>query len=392
MGLDLRTHKDVLSIFFGLLALGTYVRAATGGRRLNLVLSFFFLALSLMAKQTLVTLPFVFLLLDFWPLGRWQLARGPLPGAEAPALPSQPTSIRRLIVEHLPFFGLSVAFSVVAASVQARGGAIQQAFPFSVRCMNVVVVYATYLEKTLIPIDLAVYYPHPGFALSLPLGVTRVIVSGLVLLVVSTVAVLFLRRLPYLFVGWCWYLGTLVPMIGFVQIGTQQMADRYTYFPLIGIFLAVTWLVADRTPAGVWRARVLPGVAAILVIALGITSFHQIGYWRDTITLFRHALTLAPDHPNSHEHLGGAYLYAGMPEKAIPEPAERLWPNRAVVHGLLRVRTGERPGQGGPWQRSLCPLPGGTRARRDIRQTAQRFRRPADEPASGRRGQANDFS
>ncbi|HEV8003964.1 MAG TPA: tetratricopeptide repeat protein, partial [Planctomycetaceae bacterium] len=162
---------------------------------------------------------------------------------------------------------------------------------------------------------LAVYYPHPGFKL----GWTEVVGSGLVLLAITAFAVFRVRRLPHLFVGWCWYLGTLVPMIGVVQVGGQQMADRYTYFPLIGIFLAVTWLVAEWVPAGAWRKRILPVVAVVLLATLGATSFRQMGYWRNSISLLGHAAAIMPDHPTVHEYLGAAYLYAELPAQAIPE-------------------------------------------------------------------------
>ena len=321
-------RKDVLSIFFGMLSLWTYVRYATGGGRIHLALSFAFLALSLMAKQTLVTLPFVFLLLDFWPLGRTAAAKG----AGSPLDDSRRT-FGRLILEKLPFFGLSAGVSAVAAYAQAHGGAVVEALPLSIRLMNAVVVYVSYLWKTLVPIDLAVYYPHPGFRL----GWTSVLMAAIVLMILSAIAVTQIRRLPYLFVGWFWYLGTLVPMIGIVQIGGQQMADRYTYFPLIGVFLAVTWLVADWVPAGILRSRVLPAAAVGVLALFAAVSFHQIGYWADSITLLSHEVAVLPNHPTPHEYLGAAYLYGGMPAKAIPEfeTAIRLAPPYAPLHSKL---------------------------------------------------------
>jgi Tfp pilus assembly protein PilF len=308
-------RKDVLSIFFGMISLLTYVRYATGAGRMNLVAAWIGLALSLMAKQTLVTLPFVFLLLDFWPLGRWPGAQPATSDAEHALRAAGSTSMGRLVLEKLPFFALTAIFSVVVAVAQSHGGAVLRALPLSLRLMNAVVVYAIYLGKTLIPINLAVYYPHPGFKL----GWTEVVGSGLVLLAITAFAVFRVRRLPYLFVGWCWYLGTLVPMIGVVQVGGQQMADRYTYFPLIGIFLAVTWLVAEWVPAGAWRKRILPAGAVVLLATLGATSFRQMGYWRNSISLLGHAAAIMPDHPTVHEYLGAAYLYAELPAQAIPE-------------------------------------------------------------------------
>jgi Tfp pilus assembly protein PilF len=311
-------RKDVLSIFFGTISLLAYVRYATGAGRMNLVAAWIGLALSLMAKQTLVTLPFVFLLLDYWPLGRWrgvQPATADAWDGDHALRTATSASTGRLVLEKLPFFALTAIFSVVVAVAQSHGGAVLRVLPLSLRLMNAVVVYAIYLGKTLIPINLAVYYPHPGFRL----GWTEVVGSGLVLLAITAFAVFRVRRLPYLFVGWCWYLGTLVPMIGVVQVGGQQMADRYTYFPLIGIFVAVTWLVAEWAPAGALRNRILPAVAVVLLVALGATSFRQIGYWRNSISLLGHAAAIMPDHPTVHEYLGAAYLYAELPAQAIPE-------------------------------------------------------------------------
>jgi protein O-mannosyl-transferase len=325
-------RKDVLSIFFGLLALLAYVRYATGGGRINQPLAFVGLALSLMAKQTLVTLPFVFLLLDFWPLGRIPVPSA-ASGTRVAADAARSASIGSIILEKLPLFGLSAIFSAVASIAQSHGGAVVDVLPFHLRLMNAVVVYSSYLGKTLIPINLAVYYPHPGYKL----GWTEVAGSSVVLLAISAFAVFTLRRRPYVFVGWCWYLGTLVPMIGLVQIGGQQMADRYTYFPLIGIFLAVTWLAAEVVPAGVLRERLLPAGAVAVVAVLGAVTFHQIRYWRDSISLLGHAASVMPDHPTPHEYLGAAYLYAGLPAKAIPEleSAIRLAPPFAPLQYKL---------------------------------------------------------
>jgi protein O-mannosyl-transferase len=335
-------RKDVLSIFFGMIALLAYVRYATGAGRMNLGFAFVGLALSLMAKQTLVTLPFVFLLLDFWPLGM-RGAPGSGSSPETPLRAGRPVSVGHLILEKIPFFGLSAVFSIVASLAQAHGGAVVEVLPLHLRLMNAVVVYVIYLGKTLIPINLSVFYPHPGFRLDW----TQVVVPGVLLLALSAFALAKARRLPYLFVGWCWYLGTLVPMIGVVQIGGQQMADRYTYFPLIGIFLAVTWLVAQWAPVGAARSKVLPAGAVVVVAILGAISFHQVGHWRNSISLLGHVTDIMPDHPTPHEYLGAAYLYAELPEKAIPEleTAIRLAPPYALLQYKL-ASTLDKVGRG----------------------------------------------
>ena len=200
------------------------------------------------------------------------------------------------------------------------------------RCLNAIVVYVAYLQKTLIPQDLAVYYPHPHQNLSwVALGI-----AAALLLAISVAAIVWIRRFPFVFVGWCWYLGTLVPMIGLVQIGSQQMADRYTYFPLIGIFLAVTWLVPEVVPAGVLRARVLPGAALACLLLLAATTYGQIGYWHDSLTLLRHTQAVTAEGAAIHEFLGGAELAEGDPSDAVKELEQ-------AVAAFAHVRT--RPNQ-----------------------------------------------
>ena len=195
-----------------------------------------------------------------------------------------------------------------------------QGISFPLRCMNAIYVYAAYLGKTLVPHDLAIYYPHPFGTLS---WVAVGMAAGL-LVAVSAAAVVFIRRLPFLFVGWFWYLGTLVPMIGLVQIGSQQMGDRYTYFPLIGIFLAVTWLVAEFVPAGALRTRVLPVAAVASLLLLAATSYSQIGYWHDNLTLLRHSEECTADSGAIHEFLGSAELQEGDPNEAVTELKKAL--------------------------------------------------------------------
>ena len=169
--------------------------------------------------------------------------------------------------------------------------------------MNALFVYVAYLWKAVYPHDLAVYYPYAGPELTR----TVVALSALLLVAVTVLAVLFVRRCPFLLVGWCWYLGTLLPMIGLVQIGAQQMADRYTYFPLIGIFLAAGWLVSELAPSGAWRARVLPAAAIGLLVVLGAAAFNQTSLWADNVVLLRHSKNVTRDHSLAHEYLGSAW-------------------------------------------------------------------------------------
>ena len=341
-------RKDVLSTFFGLLSLLIYLRYAGRGGRWSLAVSLIFLAASLLSKQTLVTLPFVFLLLDFWPLGRLRVRNNLLPRTarsqsagegipiekenEAPT--ARQSSLLGLIVEKIPFFILVFAFSATAAFAQSWGGAVRafQTLPLYAP-MNAVSVYVLYLWKAFFPHNLAIYYPYPGAELTR----TVVVLSAAFLIAVTASTIVCVRRFPFLLVGWLWYLGTLLPMIGLVQIGSQQMADRYTYFPLIGIFLAVGWLVAELVPAGFARSRLLPAAALALLVVLGVTAFHQVGLWADNVVLLRHSKDCTRDHLLAHQFLGSAAL-AGLAKRGH---------RRAANGGSRRALVGSGPSRPG---------------------------------------------
>ncbi len=326
-------RKDVLSIFFGLLSLWTYVRYTRVGMARWFLGSLLLFLCSLLSKPTLVTLPFVFLLLDYWPLRRLgpksgepttaktrapdrkRRSRGSqeTPREAPPQGFSRATFFRRL-VEKIPFLAAAAAFSSIAFFAQSTGGAIAT-YPFSVRCQNAVCVYLSYLEKAAYPVDLAVYYPHPGFDIPW----TSLALAVLFLTAVTAATLAFIRRYPFLFVGWFWYLGTLVPMIGLVQIGGQQMADRYTYFPLIGVCLAVVWLGAEAAPAGFVLQRALPVAGLAWLGLLACLAFAQVSYWHDSVTLLRHAQSCTADNSASRVYLGTALLDDNAPEEAVTE-------------------------------------------------------------------------
>jgi tetratricopeptide (TPR) repeat protein len=219
-----------------------------------------------------------------------------------------------------------VAFSAIAVMAQAPGHAARAftTLPLSVRCANAVVAYVTYLGKTVFPLNLAVYYLHPGTELAWP----AVCVAAALLAAISVAAIILVRRYPFLCVGWAWYLGTLVPMIGIVQVGGQQMADRYTYFPLIGLFVALVWLISELVPAGALRAWIVSSAAIASLAALAATTFLQVGYWHDDLALFQHALESARDNSFTRNKLGCALLQRGEPTEAIQqfETAARLDP------------------------------------------------------------------
>ena len=297
-------RKDLLSTLFGLLALLAYSAwTARGGWRRYLLLVAAFAA-SLMAKPMLVTLPFVLLLLDFWPLGRLPVA-GPLPsGAHRTADTQTLGRVRRLVWEKIPLFTLAAASSVVTYYVQAREGAVQslEYFALGARLKNAVLAYLGYLSRTVWPVGLSVVYQHRGENLPLAAAVA----AALVLALVSVLVVLLGKKRPYAPVGWFWYLGTLVPVIGLVQVGVQAMADRYSYLPLVGIFLLAAWAGRDLLAA---KPRAVPGAVALTaaaVICLGAVSHRQIAFWRDDVALFGRAVELNPDNWTALNNLAGA--------------------------------------------------------------------------------------
>jgi tetratricopeptide (TPR) repeat protein len=290
-------RKDVLSTLCGLLALVTYTRYARSGSRWWYAGCGLALVASLLAKPMLVTFPGILWLLDYWPLDRW----------------SRQTA-RMLVLEKLPLVILCVLFAGMGLFAQSTGGALQanETFPMSVRLANVCLAYGVYLGKTLIPVGLAAYYPHPGLEVSF----THAGLAAVVLIFVSAVCVWRWRAQPWMFVSWCWFLGTLLPVIGLLQLGEQQLADRYTYVPHLGLFAGVIWMAAE------WACRAgLPAVArnvavCVTVGLLSVLCFLQVGLWRDTQTLMTHTLAVAGAAPVSHHNLALALIRAGDPEAA----------------------------------------------------------------------------
>jgi protein O-mannosyl-transferase len=282
-------RKDVLSALFWILAMGAwacYARQPSIGRYGLVAL---LMILGLMTKPMVVTLPFALLLLDVWPLDRLRLGW------------------RRLGVEKLPLLALSAASSVITLRYQETSLAPLDAVPWSLRVANAVVSYAAYLGKLFWPRDLAVFYP---IGLAIPPWKTAG--AALLLIAITALAVWRARREPWLLTGWLWFLGTLVPVIGLVQVGRQAMADRYTYIPSIGLFLAVVWTVAGLLTG---RRVVLTAAAGVVILALAAVTRTQIGYWADSATLFRHALA-ATDDGNYLAHIGLGKALLGVKDCA----------------------------------------------------------------------------
>jgi tetratricopeptide (TPR) repeat protein len=328
-------RKDVLSGLFFILTLGAYTgysRSPSASRYL-LVLGLF--ALALMSKPIVVTLPFVLLLLDYWPLRRFA---GPLSAEEYyhSDLRSQfpIKTVRRLIFEKLPFFLLAIGSSIFAFHSQKAIGAVSPLDHMSLpaRIRNALVSYAVYILNLFWPVDLAVFYPYH---ITLPVWQ---VAGALVLLAGITFLVLVAaRRCPWLPVGWFWYLGMLLPVIGILQVGAQARADRYTYLSLIGLFLMVTWTVGELCPQ--WRHRKLvlgAAIAIILAILMACTSI-QIAYWRNSELLWTHTLACTSGNFIGHNNLGNALLQKGHLDEAMVhyQQALQIKPDSAQTHNNL---------------------------------------------------------
>jgi tetratricopeptide (TPR) repeat protein len=330
-------RKDVLSTLFALLSLLAYAESVHARRRGLLVPAWIFFVASLLSKQTFVTLPLVLLLLDYWPLERLNFERRPaeLDGIGNVHARSTKSNWLWIVLEKLPFVAASGVFCLVALSAQRHSEFVQsfQNIPFTTRCLNAILVYGLYLWKFLIPVNLSSFYPHPGSRLSL----SSVAGSGVVLSAISCCAIVNARRRPFLLVGWLWYLVSLLPMIGLIQVGRQQMADRYVYFPLLGIYAAIAWTVPTLMPASMSGRRFLPILATGIVGTFAAIAFVQVGYWRDSVTLYRHSLAAAEDNAQARIRLGTALLVRGEREEAMThlQKAVELEPKNSQAHFAL---------------------------------------------------------
>jgi protein O-mannosyl-transferase len=324
-------RKDVLCAFFWMLTLLAYTKHVTGARyqvagtgaapesvrspvscRVSRFywLALFFFACGLMSKPMIVTLPFVLLLVDFWPLRRISNSR------------FQISDLFRLLVEKIPFFALAAIASVV--TMMNAQGAVWLGLPLGFRLGNAAISYLRYIFKTFWPVDLAVIYPYPHH---LPPGL--VVAAGLCLALTTALLVVRARRQPGLLVGWLWFLGTLTPVIGLHQAGLQSMADRFTYLPSIGFFILVVWGVNDLLAAG----RHKTGMAALLgagaLAGCLVTTSLQLRYWKNSVTLFKHTLDVTTDNYLAEDCLGQTFERIGRTDDALALYAEavRIEPN-----------------------------------------------------------------
>ena len=304
-------RKDVLSMFFFLLTLAAYlyyVKRRSLGRYLLVLLSF---ALGLMAKPMLVTLPIILLLLDWWPLRRLRIGRPLSPDSTEPDafLP-----FKRLIAEKIPLFVLTVASCIITYIVQQHGGSMTP-IKLATRILNMTAGYMAYIYKIIWPQDLAVLYPYPihNYPLWPP------IIASILLALITLFAVYHYSQRPYRLMGWLWYLVTLIPVIGLVQVGMQRMADRYSCLPSIGIFLIISWECAAFVNGKPVRRGIIAILAIASVTAMLVCTRIQVTYWKNTVDLYQHTIAVTQDNYIMHNNLAVAYLKQGRPAEAEQE-------------------------------------------------------------------------
>jgi tetratricopeptide (TPR) repeat protein len=368
-------RKDVLSTFFWMLTMGAYlfyVERPGLPRYLAVVL---FFALGLMSKPMLVALPFVLLLLDFWPLHRFEQKK-PAPNfrqevkelaseerrkgkskkkhavkdtvkaqqlatqaAQPAEVNDQWERIRPLLWEKIPLFALTVLASIAAFIAQQKGGAVGsiEAFPLSERVSNALVSYTLYIAKMIWPSNLALVYPHPG---AWPLW--QVLGAVFIFVAVTFLAIRWAKSFPFLPVGWLWYVGTLVPVIGLVQVGSHGRADRYTYIPLIGLFIIAAWGIPELLKRWRFRKEVLDALLALSLVGLFMVTWTQVGYWQNSITLFDHTLNVTDHNGLIYNNRGAVYSRLGYYARAIEDfnRAIEIYPKDAVAHNNRGIAYG----------------------------------------------------
>lgn len=328
-------RKDVLSTMFWLLTMAAYVGYVRQQGLVRYLLVVACYTLGLMAKPMLVTLPFVLLLLDYWPLERLSVREKTAAGVCRAGV-----GFRRLLWEKRPLLALAAASCTVTMLAQDKSGSVQP-FEFLYNSSNALLSYLLYLQKTIWPTRLAVFYP-----LQEHIPWWEVTASALLLTAISFVTLRAARRHPYLLVGWLWYLGSLVPVIGIVQVGKQAMADRYTYIPLIGIFIMLVFGINEASARWRYRQALLRVAAGVVFAALAAVTWFQVGYWRNGVTLFEHAVNVTTGNYLAHHNLGVALMNKGRNVEAWRQfnEALRIKPDYKTAYynlGNLSINMGD---------------------------------------------------
>ncbi|MEN6355752.1 MAG: tetratricopeptide repeat protein [Armatimonadota bacterium] len=311
-------RKDVLSTLFWLLTMLAYIRYAKKPSLRRYIPVPIVFALGLMAKPMLVTLPVILLLLDYWPLGRLQIKKNATQDAKTTKLKhaiseTPPASLKLLVLEKAPLVLLALGASIVTILTQRSSGAMDEfnIYPLGMRAANAVFSYIVYLRKMIWPNDLIAFYPHPEGTLPV-----WMVLGSVILIAVLTWQAIRSHRYPYALFGWLWYLITLIPVIGLVQVGAQAMADRYTYIPMIGISIIIAWGVPDLLHNRNKPGRSVAFAAIAVIITLTVCTYRQVGYWHDDIALFSHAIDVVPNNAPAHNNLGGEYYRQGNVDAA----------------------------------------------------------------------------
>ena len=321
-------RKSVLSVLLFLLGIGAYgwyAKRPSVGRYLWVVL---FFALGITAKVMVIPFPFALLLLDYWPLRR-------LPGMGTDGNPRKFfAALRALVIEKIPLFVMAAAGGAVTVYVHSREHALTATMPFSWRFKNAIFSYVAYLGKAIWPVGLAPYYPHPENTLSW----TIVALSGLALAAITLIVWRFRER-KYLLMGWLWYLGTLLPMIGFIQTGRQGMADRFMHIPMMGLLFALVWLIGDLAAEKHWQKEIAVAIFLLALAPFAALTIKQIGYWHDSYTLFAHTLDVTKNNGFAENDFGVALMERGEPQLAAQHfvAAVRLSPDLASPHYNVAV-------------------------------------------------------
>ncbi len=320
-------RKDVLSTFFWILSMWAYIRYVRKPDKRSYFLLIFFFILGLMAKPMLVTLPFVLLLLDFWPLSRFQ-------SSTKGRYDFSYKTIAGLVWEKLPLFLLTTVSILVTFFVQQEGGAVKslEAFPLTLRFANALFAYVSYLGKTIWPQNLALIYPYPSISIF-----WQIILSLPLLICISVLFLKLARGFPYLATGWLWYLGTLIPVIGLVQIGYQSMADRYTYIPLIGIFIIFSWGAQDIFSRSQNKRIILALIAGLTIALFMICTWFQARLWQNSAVLLKHTINITHNNSMAHYVFGLALEQQGKLDEAVLQYNEALYikPEFARAHNVL---------------------------------------------------------
>ncbi len=332
-------RKDVLSTLFWILTMGAYLGYVNRPNKSRYLLTLVVFGLGLMAKPMLVTLPLVLLLLDYWPLGRFQKASHHKNTERSPK-----AIFGHLLLEKLPLLALSAGSCAITFLAQQKGGSVMSIniIPMGLRIANAVISYAKYIGKMIWPSRLAIFYPYPGDKLPL----WMVVLVAMLLFAISIWVIKLAKKRGYLAVGWFWYIITLLPVIGIVQVGSQAMANRYTYVPLTGIFIIIAWAGAELTAKLPYRKILLAVLSVTVFSAMAVASRLQLRHWRDSMTIFEHALEVTGDNSVAHRCLIKPLYEQGRIEEAFIHGYEafRINPNDYQVHidlGVLLARQGK---------------------------------------------------